>query len=74
MKKTKVFGGPLQRGGTITSWMAEVFLSHNSLGLRPEVPPKSGTVWNANFCRLDHDTGKMIKWSWTPDIKNRYTN
>jgi hypothetical protein len=47
MKKTKVFGGPLRRGGTINSWMAEVFLSFKSLGLLPKVPPISGTVWNA---------------------------
>jgi len=29
-------------------------------------PPSSGTTWNANFYRLDYDSGKMIKYSWMP--------
>ena len=68
--KVAVVGGPKQREGQITAWSAEVFLSYKSLGLLPNVPPDTGTVWNANFCRLDHDTGTMVKWSWTPTIEH----
>lgn len=67
--RIQVNGGPMQAGGIIDSWIAEVFISFKSLGLLPMVPPKSGSVWKANFCRLDHDTGRMIKWSWTPSIE-----
>lgn len=67
--KVNVSGGEAKIGGDITSWRAEVFISYKSLGLLSSVPPKSGAVWNANFCRLDHDTGKMVKWSWTPTIE-----
>jgi len=70
--KVNVSGGEAKIGEEITSWRAEVFISYKSLGLLPLVPPKSGTVWNANFCRLDYDTGKMAKWSWTPTIKNSF--
>lgn len=67
--KVEVKGGEPKLDGKISSWKAEVFLSYKSIGLLPGVPPESGSVWNANFCRLDHDTGKMIKWSWTPSIE-----
>jgi hypothetical protein len=69
INKVEVLGGPQKLNGKITSWRAEVFISYKSLGLLSLVPPASGTVWNANFCRLDHDAGKMVKWSWTPTIK-----
>lgn len=67
--KVEISGGPAALDSHIKSWSAEVFLSYKSIGLMPNVPPRSGTVWNANFCRLDHDTGKMIKWSWSPSIE-----
>jgi hypothetical protein len=68
INKVEILGGPRELDGKIASWSAEVFISYQSLGLLSFVPPKSGTLWNANFCRLDHDTGKMVKWSWTPTI------
>lgn len=68
--KVEIVGGAQELDGKITSWSAEVFISYKSLGLLSLVPPKSGTVWNANFCRLDHDAGKMVKWSWTPTIES----
>lgn len=70
--RVNVSGGEAKIGGEITSWEAEVFISYKSLGLLSLVPPKSGTVWNANFCRLDYDTGKMAKWSWTPTIEKSF--
>ncbi|WP_158861120.1 carbohydrate-binding family 9-like protein [Lunatibacter salilacus] len=70
LNKVEIEGGRQALGEKITSWRAEVFISYKSLELVSPVPPKSGTVWNANFCRLDHDSGKMVKWSWTPTIEN----
>ncbi len=68
----EVLGGKQELNGKITSWSAEIFLSFKSMGLVPNVPPDSGTLWNANFCRLDYDTGKMIKWSWSPTIEKSF--
>jgi hypothetical protein len=72
IKKVNVVGGEKKINGKIQSWSAEIFFPYGVLGLMPNVPPASGTVWNANFCRLDYDTGSMIKWSWTPTIKESF--
>lgn len=70
--KVDVVGGEKKVNATIQSWSAEIFFPYGALGLLPNVPPKSGTFWNANFCRLDYDTGKMVKWSWTPTIEKSF--
>jgi len=72
IKMVDVVGGEKKVNGTIQSWSAEMFFPYGILALLPNVPPKSGTLWNANFCRLDYDSGHMIKWSWTPTIKNSF--
>jgi hypothetical protein len=72
IKQVVVTGGDKKVGGLIESWRAEIFFPYGILGLLPDVAPKSGSVWHANFCRLDYDTGKMIKWSWTPLIKKSF--
>lgn len=69
INKVNLKGGHAVINGKIAGWSAEVFISYKSLGLISPQPPKSGTIWNANFCRLDHDAGKMVKWSWTPTIE-----
>lgn len=48
------------------AWTAECFFPYELLQPLQQVPPVKGTYWNANFCRLDYDPGKMIKWSWSP--------
>ena len=68
----EIQGGKREIKGKITAWSAEIFLSYKSMGLLPNVPPISGALWNANFCRLDYDTGKMIKWSWSPTIEKSF--
>jgi hypothetical protein len=72
IKMVDVVGGEKKVNSAIQSWSAEIFFPYGALGLLPNVPPKSGTLWNANFCRLDYDTGKMIKWSWTPTIEESF--
>jgi hypothetical protein len=71
-KVVKVVGGEAKSEATIKSWTAEVFFPNELLELLPNIPPKSGAVWNANFYRLDYDSGKMIKWSWSPTIKRSF--
>ena len=53
-------------GGKMKGWMAEVFIPFALLSPLENNPPVSGSVWKGTFCRLDYDTGKMIKWSWAP--------
>lgn len=48
------------------SWSAECFFPFSLLSPLQSVPPVKGTLWKANFCRLDYDAGKMIKWAWSP--------
>ena len=72
LKKVDLVGGKMEAGSDLQSWSAEVFFSYEILGLLPEVPPVSGTTWNANICRLDYDSGKMIKYSWSPAIKRSF--
>jgi Carbohydrate-binding family 9 len=67
-----IVGGKMEKGSSIRSWSAEIFLPFDLLDLLANVPPLSGTVWNANFCRLDYDSGKMIKWSWSPRVRNSF--
>jgi len=71
-RMVEVTGGKKEIDSTISSWSAEIFFSYGGLGLLPGVPPVSGAQWNANFCRLDYDTGSMIKWSWTPSIEKSF--
>jgi hypothetical protein len=62
----------IKPGSAIKSWSAEIFFPYELLGLLPGVPPKSGTVWQANFCRIDYDSGKMIQWTWSKKIKSSF--
>ena len=54
------------KSGAMASWSAELFFPYTLLAPLQKVPPGSGMHWNANFCRLDYDPGKMVKWSWSP--------
>ncbi|MGI8634713.1 MAG: carbohydrate-binding family 9-like protein, partial [Segetibacter sp.] len=71
-KQVTVVGENVEVGSVIKSWIAEVFIPYTILGLLPGVPPAAGTTWYANFCRIDYDSGKMIKYSWTPTIAKSF--
>ncbi|HEY4290296.1 MAG TPA: carbohydrate-binding family 9-like protein [Puia sp.] len=71
-RKISINGGKNQVGAAITGWTAELFFPYELLGLLPGVPPKSGTIWRANFCRIDYDSGKMIQWTWSRKIKRSF--
>jgi len=66
IKMVEVSGGKKEADAAITSWRAELFFPFDLFSPLGNVPPISGTTWNANFYRLDYDTGKMIKWAWGP--------
>jgi len=66
IKKIAVEGGKIETGSKIKAWSAELFFPYQLFSPLSNVPPISGTTWNANFYRLDYDSGKMIKWAWAP--------
>ena len=66
VKKVSISGGKMEPNASIKSWSAELFFPYSLLTPLKNVPPVPGTMWNANFCRLDYDSGHMIKWSWSP--------
>ncbi|MES1216798.1 MAG: carbohydrate-binding family 9-like protein [Bacteroidota bacterium] len=66
VKNVVINGGKMESNASIKSWSAELFFPYQILNPLKNVPPASGTRWNANFCRLDYDSGHMIKWSWSP--------
>ncbi len=71
-KMVNVVGGKKAMNGKIESWTAEIFFPYGALGLLPNMPPRSGSLWNANFCRLDYDSGDMVKWSWSSTIETSF--
>jgi hypothetical protein len=50
-----------------TAWSAAFFLPFTLLRGVADVPAP-GTIWRANFCRIDHDTGTPELYSWSPGI------
>ncbi|MBL7762852.1 MAG: carbohydrate-binding family 9-like protein [Chitinophagaceae bacterium] len=67
-KKIIIDGGEMKSNAPIKGWTAELFFPYQLLSPLQNVPPVSGARWNANFCRLDYDTGKAVKWAWSPVI------
>jgi hypothetical protein len=67
-KKVNIIGGKKEVGASLQSWTAEIFFPNEIFALMQGVAPKSGDVWNGNFCRIDYDTGKATEWTWSPQI------
>ena len=65
-KATSTSGGPKEPHASIDGWRAEFFIPYALLRPLQNVPPKPGTVWRANFYRMDHDGGKRTQWGWVP--------
>lgn len=66
IKKVDIEGGDMKPFATIDHWTAEMFFPYDLFRPLQNVPPKSGTTWKANFYRMDYDSGKRIKYSWSP--------
>jgi Carbohydrate-binding family 9 len=71
-KKVVIGKGSKKPGAAIGGWTAEIFFPYEIFGLLPGVPPKSGSAWKGNFCRIDYDSGKMLQWSWSKKIKTSF--
>ncbi|MBO9593995.1 MAG: carbohydrate-binding family 9-like protein [Niabella sp.] len=65
-KAVHISGGKMKPGAVIRSWTAELFFPYALFGSFQHMPPVKGTRWKANFCRLDYDSGTMVKWAWAP--------
>jgi hypothetical protein len=65
-KATSVSGGPKEPHASIDGWRAEFFIPYTLLKPLQNVPPKPGTMWRANFYRMDHDGGTLTQWGWVP--------
>jgi hypothetical protein len=63
-KGVSIVGGPQSSGAQIRAWRAEIFFPYDLLKPLPNVPPKAGTRWRANFYRVDYDHGKQSAWDW----------
>lgn len=63
---TVTIGGPRESGASISGWRAEVFIPWALLAPLRNVPPAPGSVWRANFYRLDYDGGQPTAWFWAP--------
>jgi hypothetical protein len=61
---TSVTGGELVNGGSISGWMAEIFIPFKLLTPLSNVPPESGSRWRANMYRIDYDSGTEIPFEW----------
>jgi hypothetical protein len=65
-KNTSTTGGPKESRASIDGWRAEFFIPYALLQPLQNVPPKPGTIWRANFYRMDYDGGKRTQWDWAP--------
>ena len=59
-----------QENNEMYKWTAELYFPLNLFEPLQNIEVKKGIYWNANFYRLDYDSGKMIKWSWAPINKS----
>ena len=59
-----VRGGEQEPDAEISGWTAEFFIPHKLLLPLNNVPPATGSVWRANFYRLDYDEERSKSWSW----------
>jgi hypothetical protein len=61
-----------ERGPELSaSWAAEFFMPFTLFrGIAPV--PAPGTIWRANFCRIDHDAGSPQLYSWSPGLGSTF--
>jgi len=65
-KNTSITGGAKTPHASIAGWRAEFFIPYALLKPLQNVPPKAGTIWRANFYRMDYDGGTRTQWDWAP--------
>ncbi len=60
---TAVEGGEKKSHAPISNWTAEFFIPFKLLRPLTNISPQKGTMWRANFYRVDYDD-KNASWSW----------
>lgn len=50
-------------------WYAEFFFPYTLLNPLIKSLPTHGSVWKANFYRVDYDDNKSVDWSWKKTVK-----
>nr|WP_295868316.1 carbohydrate-binding family 9-like protein [uncultured Chitinophaga sp.] len=60
---TAIQGGEKKGGATVNGWTAEFFIPYKLLRPLNNAHPTAGTVWKANFYRVDYDKGSA-EWCW----------
>jgi hypothetical protein len=65
-----VRGGEQKPHAEISGWTAEFFIPYKLLYPLNFVPPTSGTLWRANFYRIDYDEERSKTWSWQLTERN----
>lgn len=71
---TSAQGGERASGAAITGWTAELFIPFRLLNPLVQGSPGPGTVWKANFYRIDYDQG-YASWTWqrtTPGVRGSF--
>jgi hypothetical protein len=51
------------------SWTAEFFIPFELLKPLQNCPPTKGTIWRANFYRIDYDHGQSL-FAWSPIVQH----
>lgn len=69
---TVIRGGKKRGGAKVTGWSAELFIPFVLLEPLGNTPPKRGTLWHGNLCRIDRDHGHSTYWSLSAKTRNNF--
>jgi len=71
-RATAIRGGEKLPGAAVSGWSAEFFIPFALMrGLR-NVPPNPGTIWRANFYRIDYDQNEQTLFAWATGVRNSF--
>jgi hypothetical protein len=65
--QTIVYGGSKRPMEKAIRWRAEFYVPFKLLIGMTNCPPRKGSEWRANFCRLDYGNNQKTQWSWITD-------
>jgi hypothetical protein len=64
-KQVIVSGGVAASGASISGWTMEIMIPFALCGPIASVPPRSGSVWYGNVCRIDTEGGRRRLMAWS---------
>jgi hypothetical protein len=71
-RATAIRGGEKSAGATVAGWSAEFFIPFALMPGFRNVPPKPGTIWRANFYRIDYDRNEQTLFAWSVGVQNTF--